>query len=75
VLEAAPLHKEFAVPDKKDEIPIQHLDRRVVERYIKRGLLDEKDYARHLKSLEDLAEKAGNVETEFTSDGELGPSR
>jgi hypothetical protein len=63
------------VPDKKDEIPIQYLDRRVVERYIKRGLLDEKDYARHLKSLEDLAEKAGNVETEFTSDGELGPSR
>jgi hypothetical protein len=63
------------VPDKKDEIPIQYLDRRVVERYIKRGLLDEKDYARHLKALEDLAEKAGSVETEFTSDGELGPSR
>ncbi|HET7786911.1 MAG TPA: hypothetical protein VFL36_13145 [Myxococcales bacterium] len=61
--------------DKKDEIPIQYLDRRVVERYIKRGLLDEKEYARHLKALEDLAEKAGNVETEFTSDGELGPSR
>ena len=61
--------------DKKDEIPIQYLDRRVVERYIKRGLLDEKDYARHIKALEDLAEKAGNVETEFTSDGELGPSR
>jgi hypothetical protein len=63
------------VPDKKDEIPIQYLDRRVVERYIKRGLLDEKEYARHLKALDDLAEKAGNVETEFTSDGELGPSR
>jgi hypothetical protein len=63
------------VADKKDEIPIQYLDRRVVERYIKRGLLDEKEYARHLKALEDLAEKAGNVETEFTSDGELGPSR
>lgn len=61
--------------DKKDEIPIQYLDRRVVERYIKRGLLDEKEYARHLKALEDLAEKAGNVETEFTSDGELGPTR
>ncbi len=61
--------------DKKDEIPIQYLDRRVVERYIKRGLLDEKEYARHLKALEDLAEQAGSVETEFTSDGELGPSR
>jgi hypothetical protein len=67
--------KELAVADKKDEIPIQYLDRRVVERYIKRGLLDEKEYARHLKALDDLAEKAGNVETEFTSDGELGPSR
>jgi hypothetical protein len=63
------------VADKKDEIPIQYLDRRVVERYIKRGLLDEKEYARHLKALEDLAEQAGSVETEFTSDGELGPSR
>ena len=61
--------------DKKDEIPIQYLDCRVVERYIKRGLLDEKEYARHLKALEDLAEQAGSVETEFTSDGELGPSR
>ena len=61
--------------DKKDEIPLQYLDRRVVERYIKKGLLDEKEYHRHLKSLEDLAEKAGSVETEFTSLGELGPTR
>ena len=61
--------------DKKDEIPLQYLDRRVVERYIKKGLLDEKEYHRHLKSLEDLAAKAGSVETEFTSLGELGPTR
>ncbi len=61
--------------DKKEEIPSRYLDRRVVERYIKKGLLDEKEYARHLKSLEDLAEKAGEVETEFTTDGELGPTR
>jgi tetrahydromethanopterin S-methyltransferase subunit G len=47
----------------------------VVERYIKKGLLDEKEYQRHLKSLDDLSEKAGNVETEFTSLGELGPTR
>jgi hypothetical protein len=47
----------------------------VVERYIKRGLLDEKEYARHLKSLQDLAQNAGSVETEFTSLGELGPTR
>lgn len=61
--------------EKKEEIPTRYLDRRVVERYIKRGLLDEKEYARHLKSLADLADQAGSVETEFTSDGELGPTR
>jgi hypothetical protein len=54
---------------------LRYLDRRVFERYIKKGLLDEKEYARHLKALDDLAEKAGSVETEFTSDGELGPTR
>ena len=61
--------------DKKEEIPLRYLDRRVVERYVKKGLLDEKDYQRYLKSLEDSAEKAGSVETAFTSVGELGPSR
>jgi len=63
------------VSEKEKEIPVRYLDRRVVERYIKRGLLDEKEYARHLKALTDLAENAGSVETEFTSLGELGPTR
>jgi hypothetical protein len=63
------------VAEKKEEIPARYLDRRVVERYIKKGLLDEKEYHRHLKALEDLADKAGSVETEFTSVGELGPTR
>jgi hypothetical protein len=63
------------VAEKKEEIPVQYLDRRVVERYIKKGLLDEKEYQKYLKSLEDLTEKAGSVETEFTSVGELGPTR
>jgi len=63
------------VAEKKDEIPLKYLDRRVVERYMKKGILDEKEYQRHLKSLEDLSEKAGSVETEFTSIGELGPTR
>ena len=61
--------------EKKEEIPIRYLDRRVVERYIKKGLLDEKEYQRYLKALEDVSEKASNVETEFTSLGELGPTR
>lgn len=61
--------------EKKEEIPLRYLDRRVVERYMKKGLLDEKDYQKYLKALDDLSEKAGNVETEFTSVGELGPTR
>ena len=61
--------------EKEKEIPIRYLDRRVVERYIKRGLLDEKEYQRHLKSLEDKAETASSVETEFTSVDGIGPAR
>jgi hypothetical protein len=67
--------KEHEVTEKEKEIPVRYLDRRVVERYLKRGLLDEKEYARYLKSLEDLSEKAGSVETEFTSEDGLGPTR
>jgi dephospho-CoA kinase len=63
------------VSEKKEETPLRYLDRRVVERYLKRGQLDEKEYQRHLKSLEDLSEKAGSVETAFDNDGELGPTR
>lgn len=61
--------------EKKEEIPLRYLDRRVVERYLKKGLLEEKEYHRYLKSLDDLAEKAGSVETEFAELGELGPTR
>ncbi len=61
--------------EKEKEIPLKYLDRRVVERYLKKGLLDEKEYARYLKSLEDQAEKASSIETEFTSVGEIGPTR
>ncbi len=61
--------------EKDKEIPIRYLDRRVVERYLKRGLLDEKEYAKYLKSLEDVSEQAGSMETEFTSVDGLGPTR
>lgn len=61
--------------EKKEETPLRYLDRRVVERYLKKGLLDEKEYQRHLKALDDLSEKAGSVETAFEPDGELGPTR
>ena len=61
--------------DKQHDPPVRHLDRRVVERYVKKGLLDEKEYARLLKALPDLAEKAAKVETDFSSADELGPVR
>ncbi len=38
-------------------------DKRTAERYLKQGLLDDKAWDKHLKSLPDLAEKAAKVET------------
>ena len=61
--------------DKQHELPSKYLDRRVVERYVKKGLVDEKEYTRLLKTLPDLTEKAETVETEFTTADELGPAR
>lgn len=61
--------------EKQHDLSSKHLDRRVVERYIKKGLLDEKEYARLLKALPDLSEKAAKVETDFSSADELGPAR
>jgi hypothetical protein len=37
-------------------------DKRVAHRFIKKGLLTEKDYERHMKSLPDLADKSAPVE-------------
>jgi pantothenate kinase len=45
-----------------DTIDPALLDKRVVQRFIKKGQLTEKDYERHLKALPDLAEKAAPVE-------------
>jgi hypothetical protein len=63
------------VAEKQHELPLKYLDRRVVERYIKKGLVDEKEYARLLKSLPDSSEKAATVETDFSTTDELGPAR
>lgn len=46
-----------------DEINPKHLDKRTAERYLRTGQLDEKAWEKHLKSLEDLAEKASPIET------------
>jgi hypothetical protein len=38
------------------------VDKRVAHRYLRKGVVDEKDYDRYLKSLPDLAEEAMPVE-------------
>ncbi len=63
------------MPEKKEGVPTRYLDRRVAERYVKRGLLDEKEYQKYLKSLPDLAETADKIDTEFASGDDLGPTR
>jgi len=40
------------------------IDKRVARRYVRKGLLDEKDYERYLKSLPDVADQAVPVESE-----------
>jgi len=55
-----------------DHIDPRFLDKRTAERYLRSGLLDEKAYERHLKSLPDVAEKSVPVETAMTEDEDLG---
>jgi hypothetical protein len=38
------------------------LDKRVVQRYVRKGVVDEKEYDKHLKNLPDLADRAAPVE-------------
>jgi hypothetical protein len=45
-----------------DQLSDRTTDKRVVHRYVRKGIVDEKDYERHLKGLPDLAEKAAPVE-------------
>lgn len=41
------------------------IDKRVVHRYVKKGLVDEKEHEQRLKKLPDLADKAVPVESEI----------
>jgi hypothetical protein len=45
-----------------DTIDPKLLDKRTASRFLKKGMLAEKDYERFLKSLPDLADKAESVE-------------
>ncbi len=48
---------------------IKLIDRRVVKRYVRKGVVDEKEYAAILKALPDLEGQALSVESAM--DGEL----
>jgi hypothetical protein len=45
-----------------DQFQNKQIDKRVVHRYLKKGIVDEKEYERHTKALPDLAEQAMPVE-------------
>jgi hypothetical protein len=44
------------------------VDKRVAHRYLRKGIVDEKDYDRYVKSLPDLAEHAMPVEASMEHD-------
>jgi hypothetical protein len=45
-------------------------DKRVVQRYVRKGRLDEKEHDRYLKALPDLEDRAIPVESEFEDTAE-----
>jgi hypothetical protein len=47
---------------------IKLIDRRVVKRYVRKGIVDEKEYAAHLKALPDLESQALSVESAMDGD-------
>jgi hypothetical protein len=51
-----------------DPFENKQIDKRVVHRYLKKGLVDEKEYERHQKSLPDLAEQAMPIEASIEAE-------
>jgi hypothetical protein len=47
-----------------DTLENKIIDKRVVRRNFRKGLLDEKEFDRHIKSLPDVADQAVPVESE-----------
>lgn len=45
-----------------DPLENKTVDKRVVHRYVRKGVVDDKDYEKHLKNLPDLADRATPVE-------------
>ena len=54
-----------------DKLEPKAVDKRTWERYVRMGLLDEREYERHLKSLPDLGEKSATVDTQMFEDDDI----
>jgi len=51
-----------------DQFENKTVDKRVALRYVRKGIVDEKDYEKYVKSLPDLAEQALPVESSMEHD-------
>ncbi len=51
-----------------DPIETKLVDKRVAHRYVRKGILDDKEYEKYLKSLPDLADQALTVEASMEGD-------
>jgi hypothetical protein len=51
-----------------DPIENKLVDKRVSQRYLRKGVLDEKEYEKHLKALPDLADQALTIEASMEGD-------
>jgi len=57
-----------------DQIENRHVDKRVAHRYLRKNVLDEKDWEKHLKSLPDLADQAVAIEAAMDVEASPRPS-
>jgi hypothetical protein len=51
-----------------DQFENKQIDKRVVQRYLKKGVVDEKEYDRLQKGLPDLAEQAMPIEASIEAE-------
>jgi hypothetical protein len=51
-----------------DQLENKVVDKRVAHRYVRKGVVDEKDFDKHIKSLPDLADQAAPIEASIEAD-------
>jgi hypothetical protein len=59
-----------------DQFENRQIDKRVVHRYLRKAIVDEKEYEKHVKSLPDLADQAMPIEASIEGEelDEDGPA-